>query len=110
MNKLRNVGLFCSDFDFDSHPFHLSLIILPAVAALQLFVGQNFLWEEIQLIWLYIYPWEEGMTKVEMPAIRYPSSPLLPPSGHFGQTLSVAGDPLDLFFWALLLDMILLGT
>ena len=31
-------------------------------------------------------------------------------SGHFGQTLSVEGDPQDLFFWALLLDMIWLGT
>ena len=104
------MGLICSDFNFDSHPFHLGLIVLPAVAALQLFVGQNFLWEEIQLIWLYIYPWEEEMTKDEMLAIRYPSSPLPPPTGHFGQTLSVEGDPLDLFFWAHLLDMILLGT
>ena len=50
------------------------------------------------------------MTKEEMLAIRYPSSLLLPPTGHFGQTLSVEGDPIDLFFWAHLLDMILLGT
>ena len=103
--------IFCSDSDFDSHPLlQLGRIVLPAVAALQLFVGQHFQGKQIQLIWLYIYPWEEGKTKDEILAIRYPSSPPPPPSGHFEQTLSVEGDPLDLFFWALLLDMILLGT
>ena len=73
------------------------------------FVGQNFPWEEIQLNCLYIYPWEEGMTKDKFLAIRYPSSPLPLPSGHFGQTLTER-DPIELFFWALLLDMVLLGT
>ena len=43
-------------------------------------------------------------------AIRYSSCPLPPPSGHFGQTLSDKGDPLDLIFLALLLDMLFLGT
>ena len=27
--NLKNVGLICSDFNFDSHPFHLGLIVLP---------------------------------------------------------------------------------
>ena len=43
-------------------------------------------------------------------AIRYFSSLLPPPSGHFGQTLSDKRDPLDLIFLALLLDMLFLGT
>ena len=39
-----------------------------------------------------------------------PPPPLIPPSYNFRQTLSVERDPLDLFFWALLLDMVQLGT
>ena len=36
---------------------------------------------------------------------------VLPPiPSPFVKLLSAKGDPLDLFFWALLLDMILLGT
>ena len=34
-----------------------------------------------------------------MLAIRYPSSPLTPPSNNFGQTLSDKRNPLDLFFF-----------
>ena len=48
--------------------------------------------------------------KKDILAIRYPSSALPPLSGNFGQTLSVQRDPLGLFFLALLLDTLFLGT
>ena len=57
-----------------------------------------------------IYSWEEGINKNNILANRYPSSPLPPPSGHSGQTLSVKRDPLDLFLLAPLLDTLFWGT
>ena len=42
---------------------------------------------------LFIYPWEEGITKDNLLAIRYPSSPLPPSSGHLSQTLSAERVP-----------------
>ena len=56
---------------------------------------KTFCGRKIQLTWLYIYPWEEGIIKDDILVIGYPS----PPSGHFGNTSSVKRDPLDLFFF-----------
>ena len=48
----------------------------------------------------------EANQKLMLPPVHF----LPPQSGFFCQTLSVKRDHLDLFFWALLLDMTFLGT
>ena len=57
------------------------------------------LWNTIYLLW-----WSKP--KVDAAASTFPPTTV----GLFCQTLSVKRDHLDLFFWALLLDMTFLGT
>ena len=59
---------------------------------------KTFCGRKIQLTWLYIYPWEEGIIKDDILVIGYPSSRYHhrhDASGHFGNTSSVRRDPLD---------------